>query len=208
MGRALETVKKQGTRSIQDIINSKTLTFINKVSYIRHHYVYYNGNYDLFHDENGNPNETKHLLDQVIAEIIRGNVDPEVLSDFNKDILQLRKERDLEKQKKEEELLSQQYLMPEYKRQAETHGNNSSRKYIAIIDAYFNQLDNITKDKLLNASYKDMKKVALAWKRNQDSQGNVIEIPEEPELEVKSKKTEIDPLLKGYEKYCKAQGWN
>ena len=58
MGRALKTAKKQGVRSIQDIISTDKMSFPNKVAYIRHHYVYYEGNYDLFHDENGKPTET------------------------------------------------------------------------------------------------------------------------------------------------------
>ena len=96
MSRALKTAKKQGVCSIQDIISSNRLSFPNKVAYIRHHYVYYEGNYDLFHDENGKPTETKRLLDDVIKSIVRGHLDPSELTTINKEILNLRKEKDKE----------------------------------------------------------------------------------------------------------------
>ena len=43
----LKKIKKRKVASIWDIINDPDLHFFQKVDYIRHHFVYYDGNYEL-----------------------------------------------------------------------------------------------------------------------------------------------------------------
>ena len=61
----MKKIKQRKVSSIWDIIDDPELHFFQKVDYIRHHFVYYDGNYELFHDKNGRPTHTKKLLDQV-----------------------------------------------------------------------------------------------------------------------------------------------
>ena len=70
----LKKIKQHKVSSIWDIIDDPELHFFQKVDYIRHHFVYYDGNYELFHDENGKPTKTKKLLDEVIKGIINNKV--------------------------------------------------------------------------------------------------------------------------------------
>lgn len=210
-GNALSLVKKMGVRSIHDIISDPNSTMNYKVNYIRHHYVYYEGNYDLFHDENGKANSTKLLLDKVIREIIRGNADPVVLTDFNKEVIKLRKQRDLENQKKIEEEISNDSMLgglPRYKLDiikagGSIHGSECT-PYLNLIDQYINQLEPEMKQKyFFTKSYKEMKKLAVEWNKN--VRGIEIQKPKPPEPK---KEDSFKSLLKGYEKYAKKQGWN
>ena len=92
--KSKEKNKKIGTRSIHDIIyNTAELTFKQKVDYIRHHYVYYQGNYEYFHTQNGSPNAKKFKLNKLIAQIIKGEKNASELKEINSQILQWRKER-------------------------------------------------------------------------------------------------------------------
>lgn len=93
--------KKIGRRSISDILNDKpiTLSFDEKVNFIRHRFTWYEGNYDLFNDDKGKPNKRKQLLNRVISEVVLKNRDPSILTKMNKKILIWRKDK-LEKLKR------------------------------------------------------------------------------------------------------------
>ena len=204
--KALSSVKKIGVRSIFDIIADSQMTLKRKIAYIRHHYVYYEGNYDLFHDENGKATSTKYNLDKVIYEIIKGNVDPVVLSEFNKEIVKLRKEKnkELEKQRETEALEEEIYGLPKYKLDIITHGgkicNASCQTYLNLIDKYMNTLDIKTKKQyFFMKSYKEMRKLAEAWNKGQEKPIDAKPI---------ENKSENEDFMKGYQKYAKSQGWN
>ena len=206
-GKALDNVKRIGVRSIFDIISDSTMSLKRKIDYIRHHYVYYEGNYDLFHDETGKATSTKYNLDRVIYEIIRGNVDPVVLSDFNKEIVKLRKQKDAEKQQIEEANTNEETLpgLPKYKLDILTHGGSikgtECSSYINLIDRYMDTLDSKTKRQyFFNKSYREMRKLAETWNKAQEEPMEVKFVkPEEPDN---------GSFLKGYKKYAKSQGWN
>lgn len=93
--------KKIGRRSISDILNDRpiTLSFDEKVNFIRHRFTWYEGNYDLFNDDKGKPNKRKQLLNRVISEVVLKNRDPSLLTKMNKKILIWRKDK-LEKLKR------------------------------------------------------------------------------------------------------------
>ena len=206
-GKALNNIKKIGVRSIFDIISDSNMALKRKIDYIRHHYVYYEGNYDLFHDETGKATSTKYNLDKVIYEIIQGNVDPVVLNDFNKEIVKLRKQKDAEQQEIDEANLGESPLpgLPKYKLDILAHGGNihtdGCSSYLNLIDRYMNTLDSKTKQQyFFTKSYREMKKLAETWNKKQ----------EEPiEVKVITKdEPENGSFMKGYQKYAKSQGWN
>lgn len=222
--RYQETLKKINRRrigSIWDIINDSNLNIYQKVDYIRHHFVYYDGNYELFHDENGKPTETKHLLDDIIKNIIKGTTDPSELSEINKQISILSKERKLEeKQHKEKELDS--YILESKKEKTfiKTEVSNSSvvdnnielapyKKGIVNAEIYFKlideYLDNLPKEERIKASawkYKELKKVAKRWAMN-----NRPSLFEAKDLITnKTQEQQMTALLNGYKKYA-AEKW-
>jgi len=82
-----------GQRSIHDIISRRDMSYGTKLNYIRHHYTYYDGNHQFFHNANGKPNASKHILNEAIKEVIHGRVDPSVLGEINKLIMEWRKEQ-------------------------------------------------------------------------------------------------------------------
>ena len=75
VGRALSSIKKIGVRSIFDIISDKTMSFDHKVDYIRHHYVYYEGNYDLTKSLVDLLNKNKKKIPLVISSSIQAELD-------------------------------------------------------------------------------------------------------------------------------------
>lgn len=86
-------LKKVGCCSIYDIIGDKKgLSRIEKINYIRHHYSYYDGNYDLFFDAEEKPLELRKKLISLIEGIVDKKISPEALTIFNKQIMQLRKD--------------------------------------------------------------------------------------------------------------------
>ena len=208
MGKALSAVKKIGVRSIFDIISDSDMSLKNKINYIRHHYVYYEGNYDLFHDENGKATSAKYNLDRVIHKVITGELDPIVLNNFNKEIVKLRKEKDTEKAKIEEENEKNHTLLglPKYKLDIISHGgsieNNSCKPYLDLIDKYVNTLDTQEKQRcFFTKSYKEMKKLAEDWNKKQNE-------PEQIRGIKKPQKESYSNFIKAYKKFAKTQGWN
>ena len=84
--------KRVGRCSIYDIITDKKgLTRQEKISYIRHAYSYYDGNYDIFFDKHNNPLPLRDQLNTIIEGIVDKRILPNVLTTFNKKIQTLRK---------------------------------------------------------------------------------------------------------------------
>ena len=80
-----------GCRSIYDIIHKMHWSDPDKVSYIRHHFTYYDQHMDMFHDASGFPNVNKEILNTIIGGIIRGSWDASILKDVNKSMIEWRK---------------------------------------------------------------------------------------------------------------------
>lgn len=168
---------KVGVRSISDIIANKRMDFKKKLTYIRHHYTYYNGNYDLFATETGTPNARKFKLNALITDVINGVKDASELKEFNKKILEWRKEADEEKEKISNRILtnfdgsSYNNINPENMMQWELdikHSKTTALEYIKLIEEY---LENNPEEKsILRAlSYHDMKRKALEWRRENET---------------------------------------
>ena len=202
--------------SIQDIIQDDSIQHEDKVNWIRHQYVYYDGNYDLFHDENGNPTELKHLLNDIIDSVIRGTLDPSELSNINKEILKLRKEKNEEAevkhqkeletyiQTKQKEIESgvdiKPTIIPEVKELAPyKKGIANAEAYFEIIDKYIASLPKEKQEEVKTTwSYRDLKNVAKCWIRNS--------CPSLMPEELKEQSQQLDAtrhLLEGYDKYWK-----
>ena len=216
----LKRIKQRKVSSIWDIIDDSELRFFQKVDYIRHHFVYYDGNYELFHDENGKPNETKKLLDEVIKGIINKEIDPSELNALNKEILKDHKTR-MEQKKLIEEQRLNEYLQ-EQPKSAEVKSivsvkkeekyipelaaykqgiNDCAKPYFEIIDKYLLSLSPEERDKALTWSYKDLKKVAKWWNKN-----NKPVLPPTAPSEMQQQKKSMEALLKGYRRYA-AKEW-
>lgn len=161
--------KKIGRRSICDIINDKPiqLDFEEKVNYIRHKFTYYEGNYDLFNDENGKPNKRKQLLNRVIAEVVLKHRDPSLLTKMNKKILIWRKDK-LEKIKKlqtEEEIKKiLDYRNHDWYIRMMVNNNPTSERWKrTIIEFIKSPENNLNPDLLQHITYKRIKKIASMW---------------------------------------------
>ena len=220
--RGKATTKRIGIRSIYDIINNTNATDDWKINYIRHRYVYYDGNYDLFHDADGNPTETKKMLDDVIEGIIRGNLDPSELSIINKQILELRKqkkeEEELRKDHELEEYLEEQQIeeqesqkvvesvndiRPTNENAAYKKGITGAEAYFEIIDMYLDSLSPEDRQKAETWSYKDLKRVAKWWLKNNKPNVSPVEIHENG-----LKRQGFGALLAGYKKYAQKEWKN
>lgn len=142
---------KFGRRSIHDIIKDENLDFCDKVDYIRHHYTYYEGNYDLFHDKRGKGNNHKEKLNKLICDVIHGEKDPSDLKKFNKVILRARKMINNRKNKQLEKELERKYI----EKVEENVDNNSD------IDTEVNTIDDGVIDfwleKCLGENWQDMR---------------------------------------------------
>lgn len=161
--------KKIGRRSICDIINDKPiqLDFEEKVNYIRHKFTYYEGNYDLFNDENGKPNKRKQLLNRVITEVVLKHRDPSLLTKMNKKILIWRKDK-LEKIKKlqtEEEIKKiLDYRNHDWYIRMMVNNNPTSERWKrTIIEFIKSPENNLNPDLLQHITYKRIKKIASLW---------------------------------------------
>ena len=96
--RSLKESKRRtkivGCCSINDIISDKKgLSRREKIDFIRHRYSYYDGNYDVFFDEENKPLQLREQLNLIIEGIVDKKILPEVLSHFNKYIQFLRKSK-------------------------------------------------------------------------------------------------------------------
>lgn len=101
-----EQYQKIGKVSINDIINLPWMNFNKKVDYIRHNYTYYNGNEELFYEEDGKtPNSKKVWLNKLIAAVLYKKYTPDVLKDFNKIIMGWKEKAEKQKAKEEKEEL-------------------------------------------------------------------------------------------------------
>lgn len=218
----LKKIKKRKVASIWDIINDPDLHFFQKVDYIRHHFVYYDGNYELFHDKNGKPTHTKKLLDQVIAGIVNKKIDPSELNELNKEILKDHKARVEQNEAIEQQQLDeylQEYhslgapivdkpkptIIKEEKYAPELatykQGIVNADAYFKIIDKYIESLPEEERLKVASWSYRELKTVAKAWARENKS---YLLKPEKKQTATEA----FNALLKGYQKYAKKEWKN
>jgi len=77
--------QKLGRRSIYDIIKIDNMDNNEKVSYIRHHYTYYDGCEEAFFTF-GRANSNRYLLNEIIYRIVIGQLLPTILKIINKGI--------------------------------------------------------------------------------------------------------------------------
>ena len=77
--------QKIGCCSINDIIKSDDMDVYEKVSYIRHHYTYYEGNNEAFFDA-GEANSNRSLLNEIIYKVVTGQFLPTILKIINQAI--------------------------------------------------------------------------------------------------------------------------
>ena len=165
------TTRKIGIRSISDIIANKNMILSKKINYIRHHYTYYEGNYDLFVTEKGTPNARKWALNKLISDIIFGKKDASELKEFNKQILEWRKEVDKLEIKRKEVILSN-FDGSSYKERMQwekdiENAKGTAKIYIDLILNYLQENpEEVNICKLL--SYKEMKKKAIEWNINHE----------------------------------------
>lgn len=209
--RGKQKTKQIGNRSIYDIINREA-SVSWKINYIRHHYTYYEGNYDLFHDERGKATDYKRHLDKIIEKVVYGKANPNVLNDINKEILALRKQKDKELEEKERlELdkayeLSQKVLetgkqseiiskldIPKYKQV-----DDSAQVYLNMIERYLSTLTPDARKDAETWSYRDLKKVAKFWERT-NGQATPKEMLE---------KSDNSAFIASYNKYFERQEKN
>lgn len=168
-------IMKYGRRSIYDIIKDKELDFSDKIDYIRHHYVYYDGNYEYFHDEQGKSNEEKMKLNQLISLIIQRLADPSELKIINRQVMEWRREKKLaEKQALSEELakINSIALKTPYEMKVNTWFNNWVSMYdytkLVVIREYLLAHNEIYENEILdNYKYKELKSKAFTWKNQQ-----------------------------------------
>lgn len=154
---------KLGARSIHDIVyNTPDMKFVEKVNYIRHHYTYYEGNYDLFHTSEGKPNSLKHALNNIIGKIINKQKDPSALTTFNKKILELRK---VIKKPDENTLLihkKKSNTLPKWIKDLDTNYNENNL-YVCLIKKYLANCEEAKALDLDLVSYRQLKELALTW---------------------------------------------
>ncbi len=89
-------VKTLGCCSAYDIIQNNEIPPRYKVSLLRHRFVFYESNYDLFHLPNGKPNAFKNELNSLLYDIVNHKVDAGEMAKFNKRIMEARKHVDVE----------------------------------------------------------------------------------------------------------------
>ena len=164
--KAISDTKKIGVRSISDIISGSSMSFSQKINYIRHHYTYYEGNYDLFANEDGSPNSRKFELNSLILDIINGKKTADELKEFNKKILEWRKDADNKNNQEKERLLEHfDGSSIRERMQWERDINNAritAHEYITLIEKYLE--DNPEeKENCKTKSYREMKEIAILW---------------------------------------------
>ena len=172
--RSKSKTLRYGKRSIYDIIKDTELDFADKVDYIRHHYVYYEGNYEYFHDERGKSNGKKEELNQLISLIIQRLVDPSELRIINQDILLWRKAKKLaEKQAREEAIakFNGNFTKSPYEMKVDTWFSNWIQIYdyskLAVMREYLLAHNEMYKNEHLETyNYKELKIKAFSWKNH------------------------------------------
>ena len=186
--------RKYGRRSIHDIIKDKELNFGDKVDYIRHHYVYYDGNYEYFHDEKGKSNEEKAKLNQLIGLIIQRLADPSELKVVNRKVLEWQRQRKLlKKQMLNEELekIDSKILKNPYEIKVDTWLNAllNTHDYtkLALIREYLMNNSELYKDEdLYHYGYRKLKNKATAWKKSQQSESSKTQTTDNGENNVET----------------------
>lgn len=194
--RSKNKTLRYGKRSIYDIIKDPWLDFGDKVDYIRHHYVYYEGNYEYFHDDRGKSNGKKEELNQLISLIIQRLADPSELKAVNKDIMLWRKAKKLaEKQAKAKEIakFNDSITKSPYEMKIDTWFSNWIQTYdyskLAVIREYLLAHNETYKNEHLETyNYKELKIKAFSWKnhklqleekeRKSDNLNNIIQFDE------------------------------
>lgn len=162
-----------GRRSIYDIIKDPRLDFGDKVDYIRHHYVYYEGNYEYFHDANGKSNENKEKLNNLICSIINKTTNPSELKEWNKKIILWRKTRLLKEKQKEDEkikIFSDKITRNKYELKVNLWFAKRLDAYsfdkLSLIRQYLLAHENeYANEELETIKYKVLKKISSNWKR-------------------------------------------
>jgi hypothetical protein len=168
-----ELTKKCGKCSIYDIINSN-LSLEAKINDIRHHYTFYEGNYEVFHDEDGKPTEAKHTLNEIIRKVILGRLDASALKQANNVILEWKKEylekrEELQLQKKKEVEFQEPvdvvpYVVPPLLRYLEETRCIADREhiqpYLDRIEQYLKANPDANHE---NLSYKQLKSYSGKW---------------------------------------------
>lgn len=163
-----EKTKKLGKKSISDVIhNTPEFNFYEKLHYIRHHYTYYEGNYEVFHDENGKPTKRKHELNSLIVSVIKGKNDPSVLKDFNRQILKWRKEYDEEKAKENESILDRfSDVVVQWKIDLGAN-DGSAQHFVTLINEFLSSpKNNLSESSRRRLPYKTIKSLAIYWKEH------------------------------------------
>lgn len=159
--------KKIGKKSIHDIINNtECLSFSEKINYIRHHYTYYEGAYEMFHDDKGKPNKNKEVLNNLIVKVLTKKLQPSVLKKYNTKILKWKKEHqnintkiniDNPKYNPEIKVL---WKKDRYEKRA----NKFQEAYISLIEEYILDSSNdLTFENTQYESYKTMKVKMQNW---------------------------------------------
>lgn len=218
-------IKAVGVRSIYDIIHSEDLTFSEKVSYIRHKYVYYDGITDMFYDQKRRPLKSRELLDEIIEKVINGETEVSTLTELNAQLLALHKKQKLEnKQREQEELelfsntlssVSKNNVKPKQENQISTSsvytGIPTWKKaliagtgeyktgvdvYVNLIEKYLASLSKEEFDAENDLSYKALKKRAVSWAK---MQGLYLEPISKSAL-----KLQQSSLIEGYKKHWAA----
>ena len=167
---------KIGKRSIYDIIKDEELDFGDKLDYIRHHYVYYEGNYEYFHDERGKSNENKECLNRLIGLIIQRLADPSELRVINQEILAWRKAKKLiEKQQEAERMakFNETHIRSPYEMKVNVWFEKWINKYdydkVKLMRDYLLAHDQTYKNTALESLiYKELKIKATSWKNHQN----------------------------------------
>lgn len=161
--------KKIGRRSVSDILNDRpiSLSFDEKVNFIRHHFTWYEGNYDLFNDEKGKPNKRKELLNRVISEVVLKHRDPSLLTKMNKKILLWRKDK-LEKlkklQTKEQIKKILDYRNHDWYIKTIINDNPSTERWKCLILEFIKSPENnLNPDLLQHIKYKRLKEIVNLW---------------------------------------------
>lgn len=169
--RSKEKNRKLGKRNIYDIIcNTPQLNLKQKIDYIRHHYVYYDGNYDYFYLKDGKRTPRWYQLNKIIYGIVKRKLSPNQLTLFNQKIMLWRKNRD-EKiatiTKFKEDLNKETGNIPKWKLDV-ANKTMISKANLETVEKYLNTDScNLTKVEIDTISYKDLFGMAKDWQRKQ-----------------------------------------
>ena len=169
---------KIGACSINDIINNTPeLSFSQKVNWIRHHYTYYDGNCEMFHTEDGKPNQLKNELNKLIIAVLNKKADPSALKEFNKRIMKWRSAHPNLRWSKHKEIFvppaDKSILCTTQWEKAVANNMSTAKDYVAVIRQYLSQQTELSKHEIDTISYKELKRKALLWQEEEKWKGNL-----------------------------------